>query len=155
MFLTPTLLDALRALDLPVVTQPSFVHDLEPAGAPPGLWRLPLARLRDAGIPQAFSSDHPCGSLAPLTGLHAAVTRRTRSGARADDEAPVPPGAALAAYTLEAARVMGLDAECGSLAPGKRADLVVLDRDPLGTPADGLGDVAVVRTYVGGRQVWP
>ncbi|HET6712993.1 MAG TPA: amidohydrolase family protein [Actinomycetota bacterium] len=41
------------------------------------------------------------------------------------------PAQALHATTLSAAELMGLDAELGTLEPGKRADLVVLDGDPL------------------------
>jgi predicted amidohydrolase YtcJ len=50
---------------------------------------------------------------------------------------------------------MGLEGECGSITPGKRADLVVLDQNPLEVPPDALRDVAVVQTFVAGRQVWP
>jgi imidazolonepropionase-like amidohydrolase len=41
------------------------------------------------------------------------------------------PAQALHATTLSAAELMGLDAELGTIEPGKRADLVVLDGDPL------------------------
>jgi N-acetylglucosamine-6-phosphate deacetylase len=44
--------------------------------------------------------------------------------------------------TLTPARILGLDRECGSLEVGKRADLVVLDRE-----------LTVRRVYVGGRRV--
>jgi predicted amidohydrolase YtcJ len=154
-FLDPALIGRLHALGILVVTQPSFVYDLEPAGLAPDLVRLPFARLRDARVPQAFSSDYPCGSLAPLTGIYAAATRRTRNGRTADAEEPVPVAAALAGYTIDAARAMGLEGECGSITPGKRADLVVLDQNPLEVPPDALRDVAVVQTFVAGRQVWP
>jgi predicted amidohydrolase YtcJ len=62
---------------------------------------------------------------------------------------------ALAAYTIEAARAIGLEGECGSLEPGKRADLVILDRDPLATPPAELIRLRVVGTFVAGRQAWP
>lgn len=44
--------------------------------------------------------------------------------------------------SLTPARILGLDQECGSLEVGKRADLVVLDRE-----------LTVQRVYIGGRRV--
>jgi imidazolonepropionase-like amidohydrolase len=60
------------------------------------------------------------------------------------------PAAVLKATTLEAATLMGLEGDSGSLEPGKRADLVVVDGDPL--DLDGI--VAGVRAvYQAGRPV--
>lgn len=157
MFLTPALIGRIRTLGLPVVSQPSFLYDQGAPGImlPPDLRCRPFGSLRAAGILQAFSSDYPCGSLAPLVGIYAAATRRTREGDRVDPQEAVPVSAALAAYTIEAARAIGVDRECGSLEAGKRADLVALDADPLAVPADALLQIRVVRTVVAGRDVWP
>ena len=58
--------------------------------------------------------------------------------------------AALVATTRSAAELMGLDAELGTIEPGKRADLVVIDGDPL--DVHGLGD-RVRFVYRDGRRV--
>jgi hypothetical protein len=157
MFVTAALIERIGALGLRVVTQPSLLYDQGAPSVPlpPDLHCHAFGRFREAGIPQAFSSDHPCGSLAPLTGIAAAVTRRTREGALVDPTEAVSVQAALAAYTIEAARAMGLEAECGSLEAGKRADLVVLDRNPLEVPPEELERLQVRRTFVAGGQVWP
>jgi predicted amidohydrolase YtcJ len=42
----------------------------------------------------------------------------------------------------------------GRLAPGARADLIVVDRDPLTCPVDRLPHTAVLRTVLGGRTVY-
>jgi len=72
---------------------------------------------------------------------------------------PFLPGEALgveqafAAYTSGSAYVNHLD-EAGVLAPGRLADLAVLDRDPFtGDPA-GIGATRVVATYLDGRAVY-
>lgn len=157
LFLPEGLVPRLRALGLPVVTQPVFLHDYGPPGPglPPDVRPHPFGHLYAAGVVQAFSSDYPCGSLSPLVGIAAAATRRVRTGARADDEPGVPVAAGLEACTLGAARAAGLEADCGSLVPGKRADLVVLDRDPLTVAPEALPGLRVLRTFVEGRQVWP
>jgi predicted amidohydrolase YtcJ len=56
------------------------------------------------------------------------------------------------AATAGAARASRLD-HTGTLWPGMAADLVVLDRDPLGVAADELSSIAVRATYVDGRAV--
>jgi predicted amidohydrolase YtcJ len=61
---------------------------------------------------------------------------------------------AIHAYTLGGARAMGTDDVTGSLEPGKSADFVVLDRDPLATPADRLAETTVAQTWFAGRKVY-
>jgi predicted amidohydrolase YtcJ len=58
---------------------------------------------------------------------------------------------ALAAYTIGSAAAEGMDAQKGSLAVGKLADLVVLSADP--TKAE-LDKIDVMLTMVGGRVVY-
>ena len=57
------------------------------------------------------------------------------------------PEEALAAITVTAARIAGLDGALGSLAPGREADIVVTDRHPL----ELLGQVRAV--FMGGRRI--
>jgi predicted amidohydrolase YtcJ len=50
--------------------------------------------------------------------------------------------------------VLGLERQVGSVAVGKRADLVVLSGNPLTTPIDELGEIEAVMTLVGGEVIW-
>jgi hypothetical protein len=61
---------------------------------------------------------------------------------------------ALRAYTLGAACAAGLEDRLGSLAPGKLADLVVLDRDIFACDPMEIAHTQVVATMVGGRFVY-
>lgn len=157
MFLTRELISRIRNLEIFVVTQPTFVYDLDPGSwrLPPGFFALPFGSLFNEGIPQAFSSDYPCGSLAPLTGVYAAVTRRSRDGQEADPAERISVQAALEAYTIGAAKAGGLEHECGSLEAGKLADLVVLDANPLEVRPEDLLRIRAVKTFVAGQEVWP
>lgn len=61
---------------------------------------------------------------------------------------------ALRAYTLDGAYAGWEEDIKGSLIPGKLADMVVLDRDPLGIPAEQLKAVRADMTILGGRVVF-
>ena len=63
------------------------------------------------------------GGLVPGFSLHAEIAMLVRAG--------LSPAAALRAATLDAARALRIDAETGSIEPGKSADLVILEADPL------------------------
>jgi predicted amidohydrolase YtcJ len=57
-------------------------------------------------------------------------------------------------YTLNAARTAWREADTGSLAPGKLADLIVLDRDIYAVSPYELGQTQVLLTLLGGREVY-
>ena len=57
---------------------------------------------------------------------------------------------ALAAITIEAAYVLGMEDEIGSLRAGKSADFTVLDTDPYAVGGEGLKDIAVAATVFKG-----
>jgi hypothetical protein len=154
-FLTAELIARLAALGVWVVAQPSFLWDSRrppvPATAPGGAVQpRPFGSALRAGVRQAFSSDFPCGSNAPLLGIAAAVTRTSRSGQVSAPDEALSAVDALEAYTLGAARAAGLDGQCGSLEAGKRADFLVLSADPVECPASEIAGIRVEETWVRG-----
>jgi predicted amidohydrolase YtcJ len=154
-FLTAELIARLAALGVWVVAQPSFLWDSRrppvPATAPRGAVQpRPFGSALRAGVRQAFSSDFPCGSNAPLLGIAAAVTRTSRSGQVSAPDEALSAVDALEAYTLGAARAAGLDGQCGSLEAGKRADFLVLSADPVECPASEIAGIRVEETWVRG-----
>jgi hypothetical protein len=154
-FLTRELIARLAELQIWVVAQPSFLWDMgvpaaRPGVADPSVLQRPFGSTLRAGVRQAFSSDFPCGSNAPLLGIAAAVTRTSRTGHVAGRDEALTAGDALEAYTLGAARAAGVDDVCGSLEVGKRADLLVLSDDPLScSPAD-IAHIRVEETWLKG-----
>lgn len=155
MFLTPALIARIADLGLPVVAQPSFLWDSGGHAPSPDILLRPFRTVAEAGVAQAFSSDFPCGSLAPLTGIAAAVTRRSRHGEACAPEEALTVERALAAYTLEAARAAGWGSERGSLEVGKRADWLVLSADPRAVAPAALAALTVEETWVSGRRIVP
>jgi hypothetical protein len=113
--------------------------------------------LIDDGTRPVFGSDWYVAPATPLEGIYAAVTRRTLDGKRPGGWVPeqkITIDEALRAYTADAAFASFEEAEKGTLAPGKLADLVILDRDPTKIPPPEIRHVQVDMTIVGGRVVF-
>jgi predicted amidohydrolase YtcJ len=122
-------------------------------------WQYPFADLARVGAHLAAGSDWPVSSPDPLAGIHVAVNRMVHGDpGRAGSEPFLPEQAltveqAFAAYTSGSAFVNHLD-RTGTLAPGRLADLAVLDRDPfLGEPGR-IAEASVVSTWVEGARVF-
>ena len=64
-------------------------------------------------------------------------------------EAEFTPAEALQVMTLNGARVLGIDAEVGSIEPGKLADLILIAGDPVANPFEIRNVVTVFKDGVG------
>jgi len=95
--------------------------------------------------------------LNPLLGIYAAVTRATLDGKHPEGwfaEERLTLEEALRAYTLGSAYAAFEEKEKGTLAPGKLADAVVLDKDLFTIPPEEIKDAHVVLTVLGGKVVY-
>src|SRR6266566_3969085 len=113
--------------------------------------------LLDTDAPLAFGSDWTVAPLDPILGVYAAVTRRTLDGKNPNGWVPeqkITVGEALRAYTYGNAWATFNEQKWGTLAAGRFADVVVLDRDPFAVPPDSLGAIKPLYTIVGGRVVY-
>jgi len=109
----------------------------------------------EEGIPFTFSHDAPV-SPQPwiLTLVDCGVNRRTPSGRVIGPEQRVTPYVALRAVTAMAAYEIKEEKTKGSLEPGKLADLVILERNPLEVPPDTIADIVVLETIKEGKTIW-
>ncbi|GAA3743317.1 hypothetical protein HDA32_003164 [Spinactinospora alkalitolerans] len=114
---------------------------------------LPVRSMIDAGVRVSFASDHPCGTFSPAEIMWNAIARRHYTGAPNEPTEAVTAAEALRAYTIHPAHSSGRAGEEGSIEVDKRANILVLDRDPLTCPTDDLRSMTVDRTYVDGRLV--
>jgi predicted amidohydrolase YtcJ len=103
------------------------------------------------GVPLAIHSDAPVTPLGPLFTAWCAVNRRTASGRVLGEHERIGVQEALHSITLGAAYTLRLDHEIGSIECGKRADLAVLEDDPLEAGGEALKDLRVWGTVQGGR----
>jgi predicted amidohydrolase YtcJ len=115
-------------------------------------WRSLLA----TGVRIAGGSDFPVEDPSPFHGIHAAVTRRPRSGGHPawQPEQRMTREEAVRSFTTWNAFASRREGELGSLEPGKRADLVALSDDVLACPEDRIADIVPLLTVVGGRIVF-
>lgn len=113
--------------------------------------------LLDTGVIIANGSDAPVELLNPYHGLYASVTRMDRDGQ--------PPGGwypqermtrmeALRSFTIWGAYASFTGSLKGSIEPGKLADFVILDRDPMRVPASQLKDIVANVTVLGGEVAY-
>lgn len=114
----------------------------------------PLASARALGLPFTLHQDSPVIPPDMLQSVWCAVNRLTRSGRVLGPEERVDPRTALAAVTCNAARQYFMEGERGSIAPGKRADFVVLSADPTAVDPADIRNIRVLQTVKDGVRVW-
>ena len=92
----------------------------------------------------------------PMFNLEVLVTRRTHDGRVFGPRERIDRASALLMMTRWASEYVLREDVLGSLEPGKMADLVVLDKNPLdrSIPDDGLSDIKVLATIIGGEVVY-
>ncbi|MES2337153.1 MAG: amidohydrolase family protein [Pseudomonadota bacterium] len=115
------------------------------------------AQMLRAGSKLAFGSDYPVESPAPFVNWAVAITREDAQGQpfggwRPEDR--VTREQAWRAFTSDAAYAGFAEDRFGTLAPGMRADFVIVDRDPTTVGTTELRATKVLETWVGGEQVW-
>jgi predicted amidohydrolase YtcJ len=115
-------------------------------------WQYPARSILDNGGMISGASDWPVSSANVFWAIYQAETRKGPEGVL-DPSQAMPREAMLYAYTRNSARAMNLDS-IGTIAPGKRADLVLLDRDVLTISPEELRDAKVIWTMVGGKTVY-
>lgn len=111
----------------------------------------------DAGVRLAFSTDAPTAPYPALANLFIAATRRSAADPALPPVQPeyaLPLADAIAHSTHDAAASCFEEHRRGSLAPGMKADLVVIDRDPFVLGPEALLEARVLRTVVDGSLVY-
>ncbi|MGO4335424.1 amidohydrolase [Labrys sp. KB_33_2] len=114
----------------------------------------PYGQIYKAGARVAFGSDWPVDPLNEWYAFQIAVTRSDPSNpGRLNADPGLTIGQALRAATIDAAYELHQDEVTGSLEPGKFADLIVLDRNPLKIAPEEVSKTKVLLTVVGGKEV--
>lgn len=158
-FMRPEQLDAYVELGM----TPSFftVHafywgdvHIENTGPERAGFISPMVSAGAKGIRFSNHSDFSVTPMDPLRMMHSAITRRSRAGAVLGEAERVDIATAIRSMTIDAAWQIFEEDTKGSIAPGKLADLVILDRSPLEIGTEELLDLQVVETFKEGESVW-
>ena len=117
----------------------------------------PVGSLSRAGAVVVGGSDWIYGPLGPLDSIEVAITRRDPDNAEGlvgNTGESIDLATAIEAYTMNAAWVMHQEDKVGSIDVGKRADIVVLDRNLFDLPATEINDASVRFTIFDGEVVY-
>jgi len=115
-------------------------------------WQYPARSILDNGGIISGASDWPVSTANVFRAIYQAETRKGTEGVL-DPSQAMPREAMFYAYTRNSARAMNLDS-IGTIAPGKRADLILLDRDVLTVSPEQMRDTKVLWTIVAGKTVY-
>ena len=119
--------------------------------------------LKDAGVKMSFGSDFPASGagtlgMSPMFNMEVGHTRQTPE----QENAPIQPGkherldiaTLIKGYTLDGAYQLHMENEIGSIAVGKKADFVILDKNLFDVDKYSIHKVQVVETILGGNTVY-
>jgi predicted amidohydrolase YtcJ len=146
---------AIARLGLVVSTQPLFIHSEKGwlhrrLGAERARNVYPFRALVDAGVTLAGASDAPVESTDVLHAIQCCVTREGF-----EEHQALSADQALRMFTCDAAYAQHEEHEKGSIAPGKRADLVVLSANPSEVDPREIRKIRVEQTRVNGLEIFP
>lgn len=158
----PAILQKMKELDVLVYIQPVFVDlDMNIVEQNVGAHRMDKVyawkTMLDMGIHAVGGSDAPVVSFHPLENIYFAVTRQTIHGNPEEGWIPsekMSVDEAVKLFTKYAAYASFSEDELGTIEIGKKADLVVLDRDLYEVPKAEIKDAKVEMTLVNGRIVY-
>ncbi len=108
----------------------------------------------ELGLPYTFHQDAPVIEPNMLETVWCAVNRLTKKGVLLGPEERITPLEALRAVTVNAAYQYFEEREKGSIRPGKRADLVILDADPTKVDPMAIRDIKVLATIKDGACIY-
>jgi predicted amidohydrolase YtcJ len=157
----PAQLRRIATMKLMVSAQPNYIRVLGDVYGKHGLGmerasRInPLGSLERLSVPLGLHSDFNMAPIDPLYLAWIAANRRTIGGRVRGIEERLSMEKALRAVTIDAARVIGMEALAGSVTAGKRADFAVLADDPYALGAGKLRDAHVEGLVFEGRAFAP
>ncbi|HJM14975.1 MAG TPA: amidohydrolase family protein, partial [SAR86 cluster bacterium] len=103
------------------------------------------------GVTTSLHSDFTMAPAQPLMSMWVAVNRINEKGILMSPEERISPQQGMEAITINAARILGLDHEIGSIRAGKKADFTVLAQDPLEVDPMTIKDIKIEATLFEGK----
>ena len=110
-----------------------------------------LGSLARNNIRFGLHSDFSMAPALPLVSAWVAVNRLSETGKVMGEHERISVEQAMKAITIDAAYLLGMDNEVGSIRAGKKADFAVLDSDPFEIAPERIRDIKVLGTMFEGR----
>ena len=117
-------------------------------------YAIPIRKAIDAGVVVGGGTDGPVVPVDPYLSMWWMTTRQVLKGYALGKEHAITAKEALQLYTINNARVLGVEKDRGSIETGKLADLVVISQDVLSVAPDAIRDTRALLTAVGGKVVY-
>lgn len=153
--LRPSQLDAAAGLGIGLSAASHYVHYMGDTYAESIGDRVqyitPLASAAALDMPVTLHSDAPLAPPRPLQAAAVHITRSTRQGGVSTPSEALTKAQALKAITLDAAWSLGMEDELGSIEVGKRADITVLEANPMETDGADWADIPVWGVMIDGE----
>jgi predicted amidohydrolase YtcJ len=117
-------------------------------------WSTPIRRMIDEGLLVGGGTDGPIVPIDPFICMWWMVTRKTLQADCLGPDQGITAREALELYTINNARIMGVEQDRGSVEAGKLADLAVLSRDFVSGAPDEIRTTQALLTVLGGKVVY-
>jgi len=117
-------------------------------------------KFKQANATIVYGSDWPVEALNEWYAMEVALTRMDENATdpkyqgRLGDDPGLDIQTVLRAFTINAAYSLNMEDKVGSFELGKFADMIIIDRDLLTIPSDQVSETQVLKTYLGGREVY-
>ena len=153
---TPAQVERAAELGMVVSAQPNYVWALADKYSEHGLGperastMVRLGSMVRSGMKVSLHSDFTMAPAAPLTLASIAVNRLTAKGNLMAPAERLTVHEALAAITIDAAYMLRMENEIGSIEVGKKADLTILEQNPYEVAPERLADIPIWGTMYGG-----
>ncbi|MEG1774801.1 MAG: amidohydrolase family protein, partial [Oscillospiraceae bacterium] len=108
----------------------------------------------DKGLRMGGGTDYPIGPANPFPCIQFMVDRTITDGSLMGPESAITIEEAVYLWTQGSANVEGSGDVLGSIEPGKKADLAVLNQDIFTIPTEKIGKTTVSSTWLGGKCVY-
>lgn len=114
----------------------------------------PMKTAIEMGLRPTNHTDFSVVPMDQMMVMWTAVNRQLRSGGVLGPDERISPMEAIKAITINAARQYFEEDQKGSIESGKRADLVILDKNPLSVPAKDIKKIKVLETIKDGKTIY-
>jgi predicted amidohydrolase YtcJ len=113
---------------------------------------LPVRSAFEQGMRPTLHADSPMFPASPFSLMQTAITRATSSGRTLNAAQAIDIHQALRAMTINGAYQLHIEAQAGSLEPGKWADLLIVDKNPYQVAPTDLQHIQVRAVYLAGQR---